>query len=133
MIGLSPPRVHSHAKLLVMLSPGRLYDLPAHVLDLEPVKDRVEVCKRQLESMPGSTAVLADLEIVGARVGHHLRRTRRFEWMVYAALWDSSGRWVDFAQPLAWRSTFSRHWTATPDPYAAVDAAADFALRHLRQ
>lgn len=91
-------------------------DVPASVLDMEDVVQRVEERWKALDAIESSSAVLVEFEVTGNWFGSRWSRERHFRWMIYVAVWDSREQWADHAEELVRRTRGSSTWRLSQPP-----------------
>ena len=100
--------------------------VPRDVVDMDRLATQVEERRALLESIDSPDVQLVEFGIEGDWRGSRLRRTRHFRWVLYVALQDSGGEWIDHHEDLVKRTRRRDGWVLLQQPEHALDAAERF-------
>lgn len=107
-----------------------LYEVLLDVLEMDSFTAKVVERRAGLEVMESPGCRVAEFEVEGSWFGSRLRRTRHFKWMLYVALWDSGGNWIDHHENLL-RWSRRDGWVLLQPPERVLDFAERFARERL--
>jgi hypothetical protein len=98
---------------------------------MDALATQVEERRAALESINSRDVQLVEFGIEGDWFGSRMRRTRHFRWMLYVALQNAEGDWIDHHEDLL--RTAPRHggWVLLQPPERALDVAERFARERL--